>query len=153
MFKLLSQVILLTLFGYLTYSAFAGQFLEGVETAFKYPFVTIPWAIMNYFGDWQATLSAVNVDGLNNLESFAHLVKFVVLTGLTLALPALWVLTLIFWIYGTLLSTFPRLLWGPGASSEAHNMMHLVTGRTTIQKTFDAEVQANAVASALDKKR
>lgn len=153
MFKLFSQGILFMVFGYLTFSAVAGQFLEGVETIFTYPFVTIPLAIMNYFGDWQGALSAVDVDGLNNLESFAHLFKFVVLTGLTLALPVLWILVLIFWTYVTLLGTFPRLLWGQGTSPEAQNMMHLVTGRTTIQKTFDAEVQANAVASVLDKKR
>jgi len=36
---------------------------------------------------------------------------------------------------------------------ETENNWHLLNGRTTIQKTFDAEVEANAIASALNKHR
>lgn len=39
--------------------------------------------------------------------------------------------------------------WTP----EAENDWHLLSGRVTVQDTFDAEVQANAIASALNKHR
>jgi len=83
--------------------------------------------------------------------TFFTLLQLAGATILALSLPIVWCLTMATIMLGTLYALLPRCVTNAVSHSyspEIENMKHLINGRTTVQGTFDAQVQANEIVLA-----
>ncbi len=100
--------------------------------------------MFTFFHEIGETIRTADWSANNPLEDFIGLVLLASCTLISLAIPVLY---FGFWVVLVIMAI-------PGAWNsppESSNMDHLLAGRTTIQDTFDAEVQANEIAKALNK--
>ncbi len=117
---------------------------EHVWTLIQYVVVNPAEYMFHFFHDISNAIGNSDMSEQNPLQDFGSILMMIGCVGLSLAVPLLYIL---FWIVILFLSVPFDL----DDSPEAKNMQHLLNGRTTIQDTFDAEVQANEIASALKK--
>jgi len=107
--------------------------------------------IFDFFVSSQDFFKDKITDDTNPLEDFTFLLLWLSCIGLTLVMPvAYWAFALFTFVVGVF-GIFPALMNIPSMGPEGENIWHLVNGRTTVDETFAAEVQANAIASALKK--
>jgi len=83
--------------------------------------------------------------------TFFTILQMAAATLLALSLPIIWCLAMATLMLGTLYALMPRCVKDAishSYSPEIENMKHLINGRTTVQGTFDAQVQANEIVLA-----
>jgi hypothetical protein len=116
---------------------------------FQYIIVYPSGYIFDFFVNYQDFFKDKITDDANPIETFAFFFLWISCIGLTLAAPvAYWAFTFFTSVIG-LFGIFPALMNFPSMGPEGENIWHLVNGRTTVDETFAAEVEANAIASAL----
>jgi len=133
------------------------SFWTAGEFMFAPLYQDIPIFIFNGMNEHSGVVRSMNTDDYNIVQHSLWMLWWVATIGLTLVLPLLWWVFITFWLWLSVYNVFPKFaigavgILGGSDSPEAENWGHLVMGRTTIQDTYDAEVQANAIVSALNK--
>ena len=112
-----------------------GSILVGAPAAF----------IFEFFTEYYESVLAEDWSDHNPIQDAVYIMSYLGALGLSLALPVIFVLTQLFLVVHAL--TNWNTLFDGKTSPDGDNMVNLLSGRTTIQKTFDADVTANAVAS------
>ena len=112
-----------------------GEILVGVPTIF----------IFNFFTEYHESLSSEDWSDHNPIQDAVYIMCWLGAIGLSLAAPVILWFTQLFLVVHAL--TNWNTLFDVKTSPDGDNMVNLLSGRTTIQKTFDADVTANAVAS------
>ena len=116
-------------------------------------------AMFNFFSTHAEMLrTGADWSSHNPIQDFVYILLFLGGIGLAfgsmLAFWFMWGYTFLMgYIYLLPMSVQANMAYAPNNSVEGMNTWHLLSGRTTIQDTFDAEVQANAIASALKKNK
>ena len=105
--------------------------------------------------------AAANADGINGLEAFANMCGMLGSIILMLGLPAaFWFMHVMFGFVALARFIMTPELWDRAVAAEKRNDnigifdkndFYLMTGRTTINEVYNAEVEATAIASALKK--
>jgi len=131
-------------------------------------YVDIPGWIFDSMTNYQEQIRTMDTSAYNPFQDFLWLVWWLSMVALSLVIPVFWWvgITFAFWLSIYAISNNAGIFLISGetippagaryrnhSSAEAANWLHLLNGRTTIDKTFDAEVQANAIASALNRKK
>jgi hypothetical protein len=128
------------------------DFWTTFDNLFSPFYVDAPSWIFHTLSDYSETVNQMDTSNYHPMQEFFWLVWWLATVALSLALPVLWwvVVTFTFWLSLYAVNQPLSLIILPGDNSPGMaNWMHLFNGRTTIQQTFDAEVQANAIASSL----
>ena len=105
-----------------------------------------------FFNEIADSFRYSNWDDNNPIEDFLGLLGWLGSIGLGLVVPLGYWLMWLLMAFVAVLDFMPNNAGnGDVFDEEAENLWHLVNARTTVQDTFDAEVEANAIASALKK--
>jgi len=106
--------------------------------------------VFNFFTESYKEILAANWDNNNPIQDFVWLMGVLGCIALSLAIPMVYWFTWIMLTYGAIVGIAPAInnISLPESSLDG-NMFHIITGRTTVQQTFDAEVIANAVSDKL----
>ena len=133
------------------------DFFEHVNWLYGLIFVEpVMWAF-HFFVNLTETIKIEHLDvAPNGSEFFFWMLMWLGSIGMALIVGPLWIILWIMVGYVTFVMNSVSdevredLLLGHGNSSPTmQNLQHLAMGRTTIQDTYDAEVQANEIASKL----
>lgn len=132
-----------------------------IKNIFMVAYVDVPEWIFYIFLGFKDYLINVDNSNYNFIQDFGWMLLLAGTLILAFALPILCWIVITFILWAILHTIAPKIAIGiinilggssVFASPDAQNMMHLLNGRTTIQDTFDADVQANAIANALNRK-
>ncbi len=108
--------------------------------------------VFDLFIGYKEVLLAGDMGGSNPLANFVHLLLFLGCIALSLALPVVYWFSWALMSFIVLTSNIKIAPVGEGITSpEMKNNLHLLNGRTSIDELYAADVQANAIASALKK--
>jgi len=118
--------------------------------------------IFYYFQDAYKSIQHMDWDSINPIQSGYYLFKMIFCIMLALGLPVIFVGG---WVVGFFITFWNIMvpdeskdvalsaMAGNGRSTVSNDFHMIATTHTSIQDTFDAEVQANAIADAISEKR
>ena len=136
------------------------DFWDAAKTVFVPIYVDVPLWLFDTFSDLNESFKTEDISNNNPAQDFGWLLMFLGTLALSLALPVLWWVIVTFLIWLSIFNVAPNLangiltiFGGYDSSPQAENWKHIVNGRTTIQDTYDADVQANSIADALKNRK
>ena len=104
--------------------------------------------VFSFFTECYKEILAANWDNNNPIQDFVWLLGVIGSIALSLAIPMAYWFTWIMVTYVAITEIVPAINRIPTATTDG-NLFYIVTGRTTVQNTFDAEVIANAVSDKI----
>jgi len=102
--------------------------------------------IYNFFTEFWQSIVAEDWSNHNPIQDAVYIMLYLGGIALSLALPVLLWLSMLFITLDTL-TGWTKIGTTGSVSADNKNIEHLLTGRTTIGHTYDADVIANAIAS------
>ena len=157
---ILFRTIFFGVFGYLAVALVIPgvNFWDAAEGLFSPLYIDATSWIFHTFTDFFEHFRTMDTSHYNPAQDFINLLLMLGSIGCSLLLPVLWCVVITFVLWLSIYSAFPRVAdgiltvaGGSDSSPEMENWKHIANGRTTIQDTYDADVQANAIAKALKK--
>lgn len=155
---ILFKTILFAIIGFLVVALIVPgmSFMDAAEIVFSPIYIDVPaWFFHTFMGYFDA-LQSVDNSANNPVQDFLGLLMLLGSIACALALPVLWCVSITFAFWLAIYSVAPKVangiltvFGGYDSSPEMENWKHIINGRTTIQDTYDADVQANAIANAL----
>lgn len=133
------------------------DFWDALGGLFAPFYVDIPLALFDWMSGLNESVQTMMRAENSGAKSFFFLFLLAGTIALSFVLPLAWWAFITFWFWLSVYNVFPKFAMGTlnaigGTDSpELNNLGHLVMGRTTMEKTYDAEVQANAIVSALNR--